>query len=219
MKCPEGYSEAEVLEALNGAVNSLASSFRFGYHDLEDMKQEGLLFGLEVLDEEKFDSKHVSGSGLKNFLRYHIRNRYINMKRDKFSRPNSPCQGCLFKCAKKQAESGCAEFSVKCECQKYAGWEKRNTSKRNLMEPCGVNNIRSQAQAATNHKPLDKMERDELVQLVDRHLSVGLRSDYRRMVEGVHLPKRRRIRINEAIRHIFREHYDEDEFEEGQIER
>lgn len=215
MKCPEGYNEEEVLEALNGAVNSLASSFRFGYHDLEDMKQEGLLFGLEVLATEKFDPNHSSGSGLKNFLRYHIRNRYINMKRNKFSRPNSPCQSCLFKCVKKQAESGCAEFSVKCECPKYAGWESRNAAKRNLMEPCSVDSIRSQAEVATSNKPLEKMERDELVQLIDRHLPVGLRSDYRRMVEDVNLSKRRRVRIEDAIKQILREHYDEDESEKG----
>jgi len=215
MKCPKGYTEEEVLEALNGAVNSLASSFRFGYHDLEDMKQEGLVFGLEVLEKEKFDPNHSSGSGLKNFLRYHIRNQYINMKRDKFSRPNSPCSGCPFKCPKNQTESGCAEFTAKCECPKYAGWEKRNAAKRNLMESCSVDSIRSQTEVATSSKPLEKMERDELVQLVDRHLPVGLRSDYRRMVEGVHLPKRRRVRVDDAIRQILREHYGEDEFEEG----
>jgi len=211
MKCPEGYSEAEVLEALNGAVDSLAASFRFGYHDLEDMKQQGLLFGLEALDQEKFDPNHSSGSGLKNFLRYHIRNQYINMKRNKFSRPNAPCDGCPFKCPRKQVESGCAEFKDRRDCPKYAGWEQRNAAKRNLMEPCSVESIRSQAEAATTNSALEKMERDELVQLIDRHLPVGLRSDYRRMVEGVRLSKRRRQRIMDAIKQILREHGDYDE--------
>ena len=207
MKCPEGYSEDEVLEALNCAVNSLAASFRFGYHDLEDMKQEGLVFGLEALP--RFDPNHNSGSSLKNFLRYHIRNKYINMKRDTFSRPNSPCNGCPFKCPHKQAVSGCVEFSDKYECSKYAGWQRRNVSKRNLMETCSIEN----AQCQTESVAMDRLERKELVQLIDRYLPVELRADYRRMVEGASLSKRNRLKINDKIRQIIREHYDKNEFE------
>jgi len=40
MNLPRGYTEQQVLEAIEVVVNSLAPSFVFGFYDLEDVRQE-----------------------------------------------------------------------------------------------------------------------------------------------------------------------------------
>jgi len=207
MKCPKGYTEEDVVAALQKAVDSLAASFRFGYHDTEDMKQEGMVFGLEALG--RFDPEHDSGSSLATFLRTHMRYQFINLKRNKYTRHSPPCTSCIFKALKNKHESGCAEFTDKSECPKWCGWEKRNESKKNLMETCSVESARSQSETACQSDVLHQMEHKELIKLIDEQLPVGLRADYRRMVDGVSVPKRRRVKVEQAIREIVRGYNDD----------
>ena len=49
MQVPKGLTEEEVLEIISRAVAYLAPSFKFGYFDIEDMKQEGTIFSIEAL--------------------------------------------------------------------------------------------------------------------------------------------------------------------------
>ena len=66
------------LEALNIVTKRLVYKFKFGYHEIEDMKQQAAVFAIEAL--EKYDHKRP----LENFLWVHVRNRLFNFKRDNF---------------------------------------------------------------------------------------------------------------------------------------
>jgi hypothetical protein len=55
VKIPPGKTEEEVLKAIEKAVNILAPSFVFGPYDIDDIKQQGFEFALEVLEKEKYD--------------------------------------------------------------------------------------------------------------------------------------------------------------------
>lgn len=81
MRIPKGMTEAEVLTVLTNVANRLARKFRFGYHDVDDMKQEAMVEGIKGLE------KYQSGRPLENFLYIHVRNRLFNFKRDNFARP------------------------------------------------------------------------------------------------------------------------------------
>ena len=48
----------------------------------------------------------------------------------------------------------------------------------------------------------------ELFSIIDKNLPINMRSDFRKIVEGVHIPKPRRIKIEEIIQEIVEEHYD-----------
>ena len=91
MKIPKGMTEEQVLEAIENVVNSLARNFRFGYFDTEDMKQEGRVYAIEGIT--KYNPKV---GPLENFLRTHIRNRFINLRRNKLTRYQPPCVDCPF---------------------------------------------------------------------------------------------------------------------------
>tara|TARA_R110000751_G_scaffold56608_3_gene120629 strand:- start:424 stop:1056 length:633 start_codon:yes stop_codon:yes gene_type:complete len=206
VQIPEGMNEEEVVDIVNGILKTLSYSFRFGYFDLDDIKQQGWIYAIEGFP--KYDPKK---GPLENFLRSHIRNRFLNLKRDKLSRHTPPCPSCPFfdpNCLK--SKNKCAAFEDKRECDKWSGWEDRNMAKKNLVQPLDITNIRDE-----NEKNMKKFTdvheqtvKSELFSIIDRNLPVNLRSDFRKIMEGVHIPKPRRLKIEEYIRNIIEENYD-----------
>ena len=85
---PEGMTEKEVLDVIDIAVRRLAYKFRFGYHTVEDIKQEGRFVALKAL--KKYDSSRP----LENYLWTAVRNGLFNNKRDNYERPDLPCKNC-----------------------------------------------------------------------------------------------------------------------------
>ena len=92
MKIPKNYNEQEVMDIITSISNKLASKFKFGYHDIDDMKQQAMLFAWEGL--ENYDGIRP----LENFLWVHVKNRLYNFKRNNYSRPNKPCENLPIQC-------------------------------------------------------------------------------------------------------------------------
>ena len=67
-------SEQELLDTIDIISTKLSYKFKFGYHELEDMKQQISIFALEGL--QNYDYQRP----LENFLWTHVRNRYIITK-------------------------------------------------------------------------------------------------------------------------------------------
>ena len=80
--------ENELLNVIDIITKKLAYKFKFGYHDIEDMKQQISIFAIEGL--KNYDHKRP----LENFLWTHVRNRLFNYKRDNYQRPDKPCYSC-----------------------------------------------------------------------------------------------------------------------------
>jgi len=183
--------ESTLVATIDKIVNRLASKFRFGYHDIEDIKQQGRFYALSALCN--WDKKRP----LDNFLYTHVRNRLINYKRDNFSRYDKPCLVCPFYDPHKERSSNeCAEFSDRNDCDKWRKWELRNTSKRNIMQPSTI-----------KYEPItfDNLEDDELLNIIKDNISLELRSDLFRMLDGVTLSKQRREKVQEEVLQIIRE--------------
>lgn len=193
MYLPEGYTEEQVLADLDGALNSLAHSFRFGYFDEDDIRQEGFLIALGALPD--FDPNHKSGCSLQSFLRTHLRRRFINLHRDKLHRNTPPCSNCHY-----FTEDGptCEKFPDMNECPKWSGWQSRNQAKRSLMESCDVSKVIPVAHI-DSEDAYDKLSRHELVQHISNNIPMALRADYRRFLDGARLSKKRREAVLEAI--------------------
>ncbi len=199
-------NEKEVLGVIDRVVNILAFNFKFGYFDIDDMKQQGRMYALEALPRYNPDM-----GNLHNFLRSHIRNRFLNLHRDKLSRHQPPCQGCPFydpNC--QQSKNKCTAFVDKLECDKYAGWEKRNGAKRSLVEPLDISGIRDEKEKnmRNNVDIPEIVTKAELMDIIDNNLPVNMRSDFKKMMEDVSVSKQRRDKVISAIRKIVEEHYD-----------
>lgn len=200
MYIPKGYSEEQVLEVINNVLNSLAPFFQFGYHDTEDMKQEGFIFAMKGL--ENFDPEHASGCSLESFLYTHVRNRYLSMRRDKLHRNVPPCSQCAFR---DEDPDFCVEFESKEECPRWVAWYKRNQAKQNLMEVCHASDCKNTFEDSGKDICLKLIEK-ELLDYVSKRIPLSLRADYRRFLDGAKLNKVRREAIIDAIKEIVKHH-------------
>jgi len=169
-------TETEVLAIMTTVVNRIAHKYRFGYYDIDDIKQEAFIIAMEAMD------RYDEGRPLENFLAVHISNRLKNFKRDNFFRPDYvPPSGKI---------------------------TNDNNTKRFLMEPLDIDNIRDEHERNMRGEEniVDELAQKELMNIVDTYLDMGLRSDYLRILHGVYVPKPRREQIYEAIMQILREH-------------
>lgn len=198
---PQGFNEQEVLDIIEDVVKKLASPFKFGFHDASDMKQEGRIFALEALAAGKFDAARGT---LRTFLTNVIRNRFINMKRDKLQRQHPPCSSCPFFNSQRDL---CSAFATRDECEKWSGWRTRNTAKRNLMEGYNPHQAgeNSGDETSITGITLEQMANQEIIRYVDKKLPIVLRADYCKMMTGIKLPKSRREFILDTVRAIVKE--------------
>jgi DNA-directed RNA polymerase specialized sigma24 family protein len=169
-------TEEEFVEVVKKITQKLSYKFKFGYHEVEDMRQQATIFALEALD--RYDKSRP----LENFLWTHVRNRLFNYKRDNYQRPDKPCLSCpLYDPKLKCSTSGCTDFSNKSDCDSYRQWEERNTRKKNLVQMSGQIN----EETLTDSKDLfDNISNQEIMELLDTKLTYQYREIYLKIKNG-----------------------------------
>jgi DNA-directed RNA polymerase specialized sigma24 family protein len=188
---PSNMTEEEVIETIERVATRLCRKFRFGYHEVDDIKQQASLFAWEGL--EKYDEKRP----LENFLWTHVRNRLYNFKRNNYSRPEKPCDTCEF--FKNQK---CLAFDRQDECALYKGWCERNNAKKSLMKSVTL----EFEQNEHNESFFSTLFTKEVFEIIDIALPVSLREDWIRFINNLKLSKNRRTRLLEEINLIVEEH-------------
>ena len=197
MIVPKGYTEGEILEIIERVVNVLANKFTFGVYDLADIKQHGRLKALEAINS----GKYKEGLPIDKFIYTHVRNRYMNLKRDKYSRNEPPCLKCPFR--NLTLTSGCSEFNNKNNCELFAKWDKNNSAKKSLARPGDLTvNDDGEISIPSNHNVSDDAAHAELMRLIDQKLPMNMRNDWLRLKAGVKLNKDRTNEIYETVREI-----------------
>lgn len=200
MKIPPGHTEQSVLEAIEKAVALLAPSFTFGYFDLDDVKQEARVMAIEVLNKERYNP----AMPLPPFLYTHLRNRLVNLRRNKLRRNDSPCDLC-------HKGSGCGPDGQQCD--RYKQWKERNAAKAAIMCAGDLDNVPDEHEKTTrvNSDVLRETAVKELLTKIDQHLPVDLRASFLQMKAGVILPKARREQVEKAVRDILGDALEEHE--------
>ena len=187
-------SEQEVLDVIENVVRRLAHRFLFGYHDIDDIKQQGRLFALQGL--KYYDNKRP----LENFLWTHVRNRLFNYKRDNYMRPSCPCTTCPNHYSDTLT---CFLYEDIFECPIYNKWHTKNTSKKNIMDPIELSQVQGEE---SNMIKEDQMLQDmiikDIILVIDTNLPINLRSDYLRLKEGSALPKHKKEQMRGVIKQI-----------------
>jgi hypothetical protein len=198
---PNGMTEEEVVDIIDKVVSRLAWKFRFGFHTVDDIKQQGWLVAWEGL--ETYDNIRP----LENFLWTHVRNRLYNFKRDNFERPNLPCNTCPLKAYDpdyKNSDNQCTAYSDKMDCSLYLSWINRNIDKRNIMNPIELGGVADEQEC--NMKVWDniedKLDKQELFRIIEENLPIELKPDFIRLKFDIRLPKVRRDKVLSVIREI-----------------
>ena len=193
---PHGMTEEEVLQTINVIANRLSRKFKFGYHELEDMKQQARLFAWEGL------ANYDGVRPLENFLWTHVRNRLYNFKRNNFGRPDKPCDTCPFfdMSFSNLNNYPCKAFEHEGDCDLYAGWLKRNTAKRNIMNTANLD-----IDVKQGNRLDEFLDQKHIFNIVDQGIPVYYREDWIRFVNSLKLPKARRQNIVDLVHKILEE--------------
>lgn len=192
--------ESEFLEVLDKITKKLIHKFRFGYHSVEDMKQQASVFALEALD--RYDGKRP----LENFLWTHVRNRLFNFKRNNYQRPDSPCTGCKFydkNCS--NSLNGCLEYEQKLDCALYSSWFKRNENKKNIMQPSHIEN---EQEYFCNTFQKDIVGDNEIIEFLDANIESEYRESYLKLKHGTKINKDKFDKLKLHIFNILKQYHD-----------
>ncbi len=205
MNIPKGMTEEEVLASIERVANGLAYKYRFGYHGVEDMKQEARLQAIEALD--RYDP---SRGKLETFLWTHVSNRLFNIKRNKYARPDKPCLDCPLKAYDpecKNSLSQCTEYSDKLNCSLYDAWEKRNSAKKNIMCPIEMGNVKDENESnmSKNDTVADQIDFINMVDLIDSQIPINLRRSWIKLQNDVKMPKSEREKVLDFIKELLSE--------------
>ena len=191
-------TEEELLETIEIISKKLAYKFKFGYHEIDDMKQQISVFAIEGL------ANYDHARPLENFLWTHVRNRLFNYKRDNYQRPDKPCSTCpLFdkKCA--DTNNNCMAFANKLDCSEYSNWYSRNNSKKNLMYFNTLEDIKEflpQLQNKTN-----SFEDKEIISIIEEQLTDENRKVYLKLKHGNKVYKHEIDKLLKKIREILKD--------------
>jgi len=183
--------QKEVLDIIDEVVNNLAPSFKFGYYDIDDIKQEGRILAFEAL--EKYDKSRP----LKNFLYVHLRNRLGNLIRDKLFRREPPCQKCEFYDKKmKTTKNQCLAFEDKMDCDKWKLYTIRNQSKENIVKPIDIDAVSDSERNIYSQPDMDwEIEKRDALDKLDLEIPLDLRADYLKMRAGITISKNKREKL------------------------
>lgn len=194
-KKPKTVDENELLETIEVISKKLAYKFKFGYHELEDMKQQISIFAIEGL--KNYDHKRP----LENFLWTHVRNRLFNFKRDNYQRPDLPCKTCPFYDPHlKESVNGCSEFTNQTECELYSNWFNRNSSKKNLMHLNTIEDIKDYLPNKVN--AVENISNNEILEKIEENLTGEIRQIYLKMKSGIKIGKNDTDKLVNKIREI-----------------
>jgi hypothetical protein len=202
-KVPKGLTEAEVLKVVEEVVYRLATKFRFGYHDNDDLKQEARLIALEGI--HKWDGVR----SLKNFLWTHVKNRLINFKRDKYQRIEPPCQRCPINLYDKKQKK-CTKYNEDYleDCGFYYEWILRNLTKRNLMDVANIDCIddREEHNMWSDGREIgETVDNDELLKRIKDRIPLDQLDNYNKYINGAKMNSLARTKMKELILSIIDE--------------
>jgi len=188
-------TERHFLETIDKICYKLLHKFKFGYHNIEDMKQQAYIFALQGL--ENYDPSKP----LENFLWTHIRNRLFNFKRDKYQRPDKPCNNCEhYDKEYEQSMSQCSKFECKNNCTLYNNWYIKNNNKKNLMQ---ISHTEKSEYIPSKQKDLsESIANQEIIRKIDPHIKVHLRKYYLMVLYGQKIPKKYNNLLLQHIKEI-----------------
>ena len=175
-------SDEEFVQVWKKISKKLSYKFKFGYHDVDDMKQQAAIFALEGL--EKYDGVRP----LENFLWTHVRNRLFNFKRNNYQRPDMPCKSCpLYDEFFKNSANQCTKYVNKADCKEFRSWNERNETKKNIMQ---LNHIPDNSIVNDESLSLSFIEDKEILEYIEANISKEHREYYLKLKHGTRIGKK-----------------------------
>lgn len=170
-----GPVSPEALEIITMVARQMGPRYLFPGRDRDDMVQQGILFGLAAFP--KWDGVRP----LENFMRVHMKRRYLNYIRDNYCR-----------------------YEKSTDPDRAARLAEMNKARQNLMSPVDVEEVGHMV--TTKGGAHDDVAYDELIDFIKDRLPVKLRGDFLRMIDEVHISAARKEEVRAAVSVILEEY-------------
>lgn len=179
--------EEDVVALIKKIAKRLAPKYIFGFYEREDIEQEAIIMGLDALN--RYDESRP----LENFLSVHISNRLKSFLRDNYYRQKPACS-----CDKQDCEICISKL-------------KRIEAQKNIMAPIDLDSVSDEQEKSMryNDSLYKGVELKEIGALINQHLPLEYRIDFKKMCEGVSIPKPRKDKIKELIEEILYDYTEE----------
>ncbi len=187
-------AEATILATLEEIARIISSKISFGPYQKNDIYQEVCLAGLLLMEKDAgtYDPRRPIG----NYFMVSLRNRMLNLKRDKYFR-SAPCCTC------------CDRFNPPDNpCPRLKRWLTNNARKRQLSESNPAPDA-NPSDAASDEAAIDRELVKEIDDFVDWSFLPTMRNDYLRLKAGATIPPARKNAVSNAILAKFGPLYDE----------
>jgi DNA-directed RNA polymerase specialized sigma24 family protein len=196
MYTTSGMTEDEVLAVIECVVRQLASKFTVPGFDRDDIAQEARLMAMDGLHryEPQPDASGRPTRPLMNFLVSHVRNRLVNLRRDRHRRADSPCRRC-------QNGAPCGPDGGSCDA--YLAWNERQQKKSFVRNPVGLDSVSEENASTGRDSTVEEASHREMLRMIDEGLPVELRRTYLQMRAGVpNVSRSKREQVEVAVREI-----------------
>lgn len=167
----------EITKIILHISKNLAPTFTFGFHTVEDMRQQGFVFGLEALqkfDESKITDEETGHTLLYQFLYRAMTNKYLNFVRNNYCRATEGSNPNIRKIRKK-----IVDLDI-------------------LDRPSAIVD-----RVAVSHE--EEVEYYDLLDCIEKNMDRKTLHDFKRMLDGAKISGARRKRVREIIRSILDE--------------
>lgn len=173
------YTTEDKIAIIQNVSRRLSEYFTLGYLTKEDIQQECFILGWEGL--KKYNNKHP----LEHFMYVHIRNRFLNLIRNKVRRKDPPCYTCH--AAHLEPELFKPDHIKNEFCKKYLMWLERNNAKSLLMHNLSSEDFDVFEKISDG---LSAEYKEKIIDLLNKELSIKNRKILNRYLEKKKIPPR-----------------------------
>lgn len=191
----------EIVEEFSGYLGQI---YKFGFYELEDMKQEAVLRCLEALNNNNYDET----KSLKQYLFMVVKNHFKNLLRKYRQKNEPPCLTCpFFDAAMKSSDNQCTKFINKNDCKEFSEFQKKCSVRESILSPHDIGSLSEieKEQLTVEYDILENMADTELYLYIDEHLKPYLRSDFLRLLSGINIKEENKKIIQREVALIIRD--------------
>lgn len=189
----------KVIEAVNKFAGYLASVYKFGFYEIDDLKQEAMVRAFQAMNNGTYDDS----KDLDQYLFMTVKNHFKNIHRKYRQQNKPPCLTCpLYDPNFKSSLNQCSEYADKNDCQPFNEFINKYENRQSLLQPSDITSISDEDknELVIDYNLLEDLAQTELYDYVDRNIAPLVRNDFLRMIAGVklHPDNIRRVQLEVA---------------------
>lgn len=188
----------KIIEAVEKFSSYLASVYKFGFYEIDDLKQEAMVRAFQAMNNGTYDES----KDLDQYLFMTVKNHFKNIHRKYRQQNKPPCLTCpLYDPGFKSSLNQCVEYADKNDCEPFNSFNNKYKNRLSLLQPSDIATISEddKNQLVIEYNLLEDLSQTELFDYVDKNISPEIRGDFLRMLSGVKINSENTKRVQREV--------------------